>query len=138
MSDSEYSDVHKQRLEQKSVVTSRLSETSRFLAFGVIAWVFAVQSSDAKFSISYVAAFEVWVNVAGALAVVSIACDYFQYLSAYFSVKHALTRKEYAYRYNKNHPAYLLQFLFFVVKQVTVGISAFMVASTFALHIILY
>lgn len=126
-----------QRLEQKGAVTTRLSETTRFVAFGIIAWVFAVQASDAEFSKSYVTAYEIWINLAGVLAVVAIASDYFQYLSAYFSVKHALTRKDEGYKYNKNHPAYFFQLFFFVVKQIAVGAGALMVVATFSLHVIL-
>ena len=138
MNEDEISEARADRLEQKSLVTTRLSETTRFVAFGIIAWVFAVQSSDAAFSTSYITTYEIWVNAAGALAIVSIASDYFQYLSAYFSVKHALTRKKEGYKYNKNHPAYFLQLLFFVTKQIAVGVGAIIVALTFTLHVILH
>ena len=108
MTDAEKKAAHKERLEQKTVVTSRLSETTRFVAFGIVAWVFAVQASDAEFSKTYIQAHEIWINTAGALAVISIASDYFQYLCAYLSVKHALKRKEQDYKFNRNHPAYFL------------------------------
>ncbi|MDE9451013.1 hypothetical protein J3R80_11105 [Aliiroseovarius sp. Z3] len=106
MTDAEKKAAHKERLEQKTVVTSRLSETTRFVAFGIVAWVFAVQASDAKFSKTYIQAHEIWINTAGALAVISIASDYFQYLCAYLSVKHALNRREQGYKFSRNHPAY--------------------------------
>ncbi|WP_152615863.1 hypothetical protein [Leisingera sp. ANG-M1] len=131
------SDAYSQRLEQKSIVSSRLSETTRFVAFGIVAWVFAIQTSGADFSKSYISAYEFWINSAGALAVISISCDYFQYLCAYFSVNHALTRRDSDYKYNKNHPAYLLQTLFFIIKQIAVGVAAITTAATFALHIFL-
>ncbi|WP_157937674.1 hypothetical protein [Oceaniglobus roseus] len=136
MTEEEKHEARKQRLEQKSAVTMRLSETTRFVAFGIIAWVFAVQSSDAEFSKSYISEYEIWVNAAGVLAIFSIASDYFQYLSAYVSVKHALTRKGEGYQYNKNHPAYLLQLTFFIIKQIAVGLGAVIVALTFTIHVV--
>ena len=136
MTEEEKHIARKQRLEQKSAVTMRLSETTRFVAFGIIAWVFAVQSSDAEFSKSYISGYEIWVNAAGVLAIFSIASDYFQYLSAYFSVKHALTRKSEGYQYNKNHAAYLLQLTFFIIKQIAVGLGAVIVVLTFTIHVI--
>jgi len=137
MTDAEKTAAHKERLEQKTVVTSRLSETTRFVAFGIVAWVFAVQASDAEFSKTYIQAYEIWINTTGALAVISIASDYFQYLCAYLSVKHALSRKGQGYKFNRNHPAYFLQTAFFIVKQVAVGLGAIAIATTFALHIFL-
>jgi len=121
MTDAEKKIEYKERLEQKSIVTSRLSETTRVVAFGIVAWVFAVQASDAEFSKTYIQTHEIWINTAGALAVISIASDYFQYICAYLSVKHALKRKEQGYKFNRNHPAYFLQTTFFIIKQVTVG-----------------
>lgn len=129
---------YRERLDQKAVVTGRLSETTRFVGFGIIAWVFAVQSSDAEFSKSYVEQYEVFLNGAGILALLSIACDYFQYLSAYISVRHALTRRDKGYKYDRNHASYLLQNVCFVIKQVAVGLGAVTVIVTFALHIILH
>lgn len=129
---------YQERLEQKAAVTGRLSETTRFVGFGIIAWVFAVQSSDAAFSKSYVTQYEVWLNSAGVLALLSIVCDYFQYLCAYMSVKHALGRREKGYKYDRNHAAYLLQSICFVVKQIAVGLGAITVILTFALHVILH
>lgn len=137
MTDDELRKAYSQRLEQKGVVTSRLSETTRFVAFGIVAWVFAVQASDAEFSTSYVSSYEIWVNLAGVLAVISIASDYFQYLSAYLSVKHALTRKNEGYKYNKNHPSYFFQLCFFALKQISVGTGALIVVVTFSLHVVL-
>ncbi|WP_421982474.1 hypothetical protein [Roseibium sp.] len=134
---TEQQEARKKRLEQKSVVTTRLSETTRFVAFGIIAWVFAVQSSDAEFSKSYVSTYELWINAAGVLAIVAITFDYFQYLCAYFSVNHALSRKSQGYRYNRNHPAYLLQSVCFILKQVFVAFAAVIVATTFTIHVIL-
>lgn len=137
MTHSETSAAYRQRLEQKSIVSSRLSETTRFVAFGIVAWVFAIQASEAEFSRSFISIYEFWINSAGALAVISISSDYFQYLCAYFSVKHSLTRKDHDYKYDRNHPAYFLQMAFFIVKQITVGIGAIITAVTFALHVFL-
>lgn len=136
-SDKEAEDPRKARLAQKQLVSTRLSETTRFIAFGIVAWVFAVQSSDAEFSQAYVGNYEVWLNIAGVLGVITIASDYFQYLCAYWSVQNALTRKEQKFQFNKNHPAYLFQNVFFGLKQVAAGFGAAIVSITFAIHVVL-
>lgn len=135
MTDAEKKAAYKERLEQKTVVTSRLSETTRFIAFGIVAWVFAIHASSAEFSVNYIQAYGLWINTAGVLAVVSIASDYFQYLCAYFSVKHALLRADHNYKYNKNHLAYLLQIAFFIIKQFAVATGAAAITVTFALYV---
>lgn len=125
------------RLAQKQIVSTRLSETTRFIAFGIVAWVFAVQSSDAAFSKSYVESYELWLNFAGVLGVVTIASDYFQYLCAYWSVQNALKRSTEDYKFNKNHPAYFFQNAFFGLKQISAGLGAAIVSVTFAIHVVL-
>ncbi|MEL6841507.1 MAG: hypothetical protein AAFP85_19685, partial [Pseudomonadota bacterium] len=54
-----------ERLEQKNIITSRLSETTRFVAFGVAAWVVTIHSSDKEFANGLIDNFEIWINFAG-------------------------------------------------------------------------
>lgn len=124
------------RLDQKAAVTSRISETSRLVGFGIVAWVFAIHTSQTDFAVSYVTNFKFWINLAGFGGMLAIVFDYLQYLCAYSSVNHALTRSDKDYAYNRNHAGYLFQGIFFVAKQVCAVISSIVVAATFGLSVI--
>lgn len=130
------SEERKQRLEQKAAVTARISETSRLVGFGIVAWVFAVHTSETSFAKDYIGSFGFWVNCAGFLGMVAIIFDYLQYLCAYFSVSHALTRKDHSYQYNRNHIGYLLQNFFFFTKQVCAIVASLTVVITFGLSVV--
>ncbi|MFT6459912.1 hypothetical protein [Pseudophaeobacter arcticus] len=127
----------KARVAHKVAVTSRISETSRFVGFGIVAWVFAVHTSDAVFATKYIASYELWVNVAGFLGMLAIVFDYLQYLCAYLSVKHSLTRKDNFFQFDKNHPSYLLQSVFFGAKQVCAIVSSIIISITFGMSVVL-
>jgi len=55
--DDPHRDIKVDRINQKKDVTARISETSRFVGFGMVAWVFAQHASSADFSIQYLAKF---------------------------------------------------------------------------------
>ena len=124
------------RIAHKSVVTARISETSRLVGFGIVAWVFAIHTSETKFATSYISSFEIWVNIAGFLGMLAIISDYLQYLCAYSSVKHALERKEKNYAFDKQHAGYVFQGIFFGAKQVFAVVGSLLVVATFGLAVI--
>lgn len=130
------SSAREARLAHKSVVTARISETSRLVGFGIVAWVFAIHTSETEFAKSYISSYEVWVNIAGFLGMLAIVSDYLQYLSAYSSVKHALKREDKDYAFDRNHLGYFLQSVFFGAKQVCAVVGSLLVVSTFGLAVV--
>lgn len=124
-----------QRIGHKTDVTVRISETSRFIGFGVVAWVFAQHSSSAAFSLSYVSDFGVFVRVAGVLGFVLILFDYLQYLAALAVVRRALKNEKGSYAYDQTYWAARLQGFFFWSKQFSVLTASLIVVVTFALTI---
>lgn len=124
------------RNRHKTDVTARISETSRFLGFGVVAWVFAQHSSSSNFSLSYVADFGVFVRIAGVLGVVAILFDYLQYLAAFAVAKKALKNESNDYAYDQTYWASRLQSFFFWGKQFSVLIASLIVVATFAMTVI--
>ncbi|WP_424972989.1 hypothetical protein [Dinoroseobacter sp. S76] len=127
----------KARVSHKGAVTGRISETSRLVGFGIVAWVFAIHTSETPFSTTYIAQYEAWVNFAGLVGMLAIIFDYFQYLCAYFSVQNALGRKSANYQFNKKHFGYVLQEIFFWAKQICAAAGALVVATTFAFSVVL-
>lgn len=128
--------IREARIAHKSVVTARISETSRLVGFGIVAWVFAIHTSETKFAQNYILNYETWVNMAGFLGMLAIVSDYLQYLCAYSSVKHALKREGKNYAFDKNHFGYFLQNVFFGTKQICAVVGSLLVVTTFGLAVI--
>lgn len=131
------SSTREARIAHKSVVTARISETSRLVGFGIVAWVFAIHTSETGFAKDYISSYEIWVNIAGFLGMLAIVLDYLQYLCAYSSVQHALKRKEKNYSFDPNHLGYFLQRVFFGAKQVCAVVGSLLVVTTFGLAVII-
>ena len=131
------SSTREARIAHKSVVTARISETSRLVGFGIVAWVFAIHTSETKFAKDYISSYEIWVNIAGILGMLAIVSDYLQYLCAYSSVKHALKREEKDYAFDRSHLGYFLQGVFFGTKQVCAVVGSLLVVTTFGLAVII-
>lgn len=130
------SEERKQRLAQKAVVSARISETSRLVGFGIVAWVFAVHTSETSFAADYVRSFRFCINLAGILGMLAIAFDYWQYLCAYSSVQHALTREDNDYKYDESHIGYVFQNVFYVAKQVCAVLGSLAIVITFGVFVI--
>jgi len=124
------------RIRHKTDVTARISETSRFIGFGVVAWVFVQHSSPSDFSLSYVSEFGVFVRAAGVLGVVSILFDYLQYLAALAVAKKALNNESDDYAYDQSYWASRLQSFFFWGKQFSVLTASLIVVVTFAMTVV--
>jgi len=135
MDENELTKIYLKRLEHKDTVTGRLSESTRYLAFGIVAWVFALHASDSQFSSDLVETYKPTLGIAAFFAASAITLDYFQYLSAYVSVRHAISRPEQEYKYDKRYLAYRIQNFCFIVKQVLVGLSSIIVTTVFALQV---
>lgn len=123
------------RISHKTEVTARISETSRFVGFGMVAWVFAQHASGAPFAESYLSAFGPIVRVAGVLGVLAILFDYLQYIAAYFSVQQALKNGDDGYAFDHDGIVMKLQKGLFWAKQISAVASALIVVITFSLSI---
>ena len=113
--------AHQAVLEQKQFVTGRISETVRYVGFGLLAIFYAMISSDAPFAHALVATMSahlLWMAICGALAVFF---DYLQYLAGSIAVDRALTEgAAHDYNYNRNWLSYRARGLFFWIKQIAV------------------
>ena len=123
------------RIDLKTDVTARISETSRFVGVGIVAWVFAQHASGEAFAVNYLANYGPVVRFAGVLGVLVILFDYLQYIAAYASVSTALKNVENNYAYRDSSLARRAQKFFFWVKQFAAVIAAMIIVATFALSI---
>ena len=120
------------RIDFKTDVTSRISETSRFVGVGIVAWVFAQHASGEAFSVGYLANYGPVVRFAGVLGVLVILFDYLQYIAAYASVSAAIKNHENKYAYRSGSFAMRAQTLFFWAKQFAAVVAALIIVVTFA------
>ena len=115
--DESISEQRRQRLGDKRETSGRIGETTRFIAFGIIALVFTIHGSDSVIATGIIARHEAWLNAAGLAACLSVLSDYLQYVCGYFSVDHALKRHENDYHYDRTTWVYRGRVLFFWAKQ---------------------
>lgn len=120
------------RIDRKTEVTTRISETSRFVGVGIVAWVFAQHASGEGFARDYLSNYGAIVRFAGVLGVLVIVFDYLQYIAAYFSVSAALRNAEHNYAYDASSLAMRAQKLFFWAKQIAAVVAAMIIVVTFA------
>ena len=136
LSEEELKQIWYRRVDLEKEISSRISETTRFIGFGIIAWVFAVNTSSSNFATTYLAEFGFFVGVAGILAVLGVLSDYFQYIFAYRSVDRAMQRDEHAFDFDYASFAYNAQGFFWSAKQYLIGVAGAITAISFALHVV--
>src|SRR5687767_15038249 len=105
-------------IERQHYVTGRLSETCRYIAFGLLAIYYTAnfQEKDTRIS-ELVSEHPISFYYIGSFSVISILADYLQYLFARRSAKEALDRPD--SKYDPASLAYLGNELFFRMKQAT-------------------
>lgn len=84
-------------IDQKSEVSSKISETCRFIGFGLVAFYYAIQATDSEFTEALRASNGVDLTMLGLMGVLTLVFDYFQYLFGYWSTEDALERMPAAY-----------------------------------------
>lgn len=109
-----------------------MSETSRIIAFGVIALLFTIHGGDNDFSKRIVINDAVILNIAGLLAATSVISDYLQYLCGYFSAEASLKNSSGRYLYRRTSVAYKGRTLFFWIKQVFAFVAAILIVLAIA------
>ncbi len=115
------SDAHKAVLEQKQFVTGRISETVRYVGFGLLAVFYAMISSDAPFAHMIVATMSRRLIGMAIFGVLAVFFDYLQYLAGSFAVERALGEgAAHGYSYNRRWLSYRLRRLCFWIKQIAV------------------
>jgi hypothetical protein len=108
-------------IEQKQYVTSRVSETCRFIGFGLLAVYYTLSISNEPFAVSLLASREWLVRAFGAAGALTVFFDYLQYVAGGRAANKALNRTnegKKSYRYNKKWMSYRIREFSFVAKQV--------------------
>lgn len=80
--DTEKAEQKKSAIQEYTVATARLSEHVRFIAFGILAIVYALYTSDSAIAGRIVEAHPIKLGVATVAALVAILLDYAQYFAS--------------------------------------------------------
>lgn len=128
MSDENY----KSRLSDKKTVSMQMSETIRFISYGVVALSFTIHSVSSPLAEQLLKQNETLVNLAALAAMIAIMADYCQYLAGYLSVNEALRRENEEFTYNPRSACYFFRSKLFWAKQIFGFLAAaIMIAAVF-------
>lgn len=117
-------DMKERVLEEKRHVSSKISDLCRYIAFGLVAVVYSLLTSESKFSIDLIASHKYILILSAFFAVVTILLDYLQFFAGYLSVNIALNNSQSHYHYDSKTLSYKTRSVCFHFKQITVIVGA--------------
>ncbi len=113
---AEYKTRRKGLLDDKQAVTSRISETCRYISFGLLAIFYTLHTTKDDYGRQILAKGPVLLTTMALLAALSILCDYLQYFSGRQATERALMSDD--QRYDTSWASYRLRGFFFIAKQI--------------------
>lgn len=119
------SNDYEKRISEKVTRTTRISDLTRYISFGLVALTYSIFTSKSEFSLLLLVNFKNMFLFASLCGFIAIVFDYLQYLFGYISVNKAL--KESDHQYDDQWFSYRLIKIFFVGKQLFVLIGVFLV-----------
>ncbi len=119
----EAKEARKKRLEEKATVTARISETCRYVSFGILAAFYTLHTAANDYSKNMTSQSGFILEVMALGALLSVICDYLQYYFASKSVQHALDERE-DQLYDPERYDYKLREFFYYAKQVSMFAAA--------------
>lgn len=120
--DSELKANRARLLIEKASVTGKISDTCRFVGFGLLAVFYTITVDHKSPTSSFEALPQCLVLAIGLFGGFAIFFDYLQYLCGFLAVEHALTR-ELSYDYDKSRWHYRGRVIFYYAKQFAVGMG---------------
>lgn len=122
-------------LEEKRHVSSRISDLSRYIGFGLVAVTYAILTSDSAVIARLYGGRQLLLLVAAGFGMLAVILDYVQFLSGYFAVQSALENVDGEFKYDDESISYRLRSVAFWGKQIAslAGAMTFAVALGIAL-----
>lgn len=106
-------------LAEKRHVSSKISDLSRYVGFGLVAVVYAILTSDSKIVIQLYERYTTALLAAAFFGALTVILDYLQFLGGYLAVEQALQNEEGSYCYDDKSFWYKLRVNAFWMKQAT-------------------
>jgi hypothetical protein len=110
--------------EDKDFTSARISESARYIGFGLAAITMALVTSDATFPKRLMSHFEAFILFASALGCLAILLDYLHYVCGYLASEDAGRNREGDYGYLTQSTFYKARRWFFVSKQIVAIVGA--------------
>lgn len=126
-------DRRKAVLEEKRNVSSKISELSRYIGFGLVAVVYTILTSDSEPVMIMYKGYTFLLLVVAVLGAATIILDYLQFVGGYLAVDSALKNVNGGYRYNDKSFCYRVRVVAFWLKQGTAFAGAFTLMIVIAL-----
>ena len=104
-------------MERRKDVSNRVSETTRFIGFGLLATFYAIISGTDPFFEGLRANWTISLRLIALAGAAAVLFDYLHYVFAYFSANRALTRADVPNAYNTGWLTYRLEHVCFWTKQ---------------------
>lgn len=125
---AEPNDIHLRRRqkiqEDKDFTSARISESARYIGFGLAAITMALITSDAALPKRMMSHYEGFVLFASALGCLAILLDYLHYVCGYLASEDAGRNREGDYGYLTQSGFYRARRWFFVSKQIVAILGA--------------
>jgi hypothetical protein len=125
---AEPNDIHLRRRqkiqEDKDFTSARISESSRYIGFGLAALTMALLTSDAEFPKRIMMHYEGFILCASAFGCVAIVLDYLHYLFGYLASEDAGRNRDGDYGYLTQSTFYKARRWLFVSKQIVALLGA--------------
>jgi hypothetical protein len=128
--DAETKNVRAQRqrvLDRRTALTNRISEQTRYIAFGALAFVYGVYVSESPIPVALVAHHSSMLRSAAAFAAIALVLDYLQYVAFYEVASQAKKNKAGGYRYDERSGAYAWGQALFWGKQIAVLLAIILI-----------
>ena len=116
-------EARKKRIGDKTTVTARISETCRYVSFGILAVFYTLHTSKEPFSTEIVSQSGAVLDLMALGALLSVMSDYLQYYFAAKSIQHALDERD-DQLFDQDRYDYKLREFFYRAKQVLMFAAA--------------
>lgn len=114
----------KTRLEEKQIVTRRVSETCRYIGFGLLGMFYAIKSSNSAFAVKLTNDHSHALTIVALSGAAAVLCDYLQYVFAAFAIENALNREDASHLFNTSWWSLQAREVCFWIKQAAAFVGA--------------
>jgi hypothetical protein len=110
--------------EDKDFTSARISESARYIGFGLAAVTVALVTSDAAFPKRLMTHYEIFILLSSAFGCLAIVLDYLHYVCGYLASEDAGRNREGDFGYLTQSTFYKARRWFFVSKQIVAMLGA--------------
>lgn len=110
--------------DDKDFTSGRISESARYVGFGLAALTVAFLTSDASFPKKLIVQSGQYILFASALGCLTILFDYLHYVTGYLASEQAAQNRSGDFGYVTDSTYYRARLWFFVAKQITAVVGA--------------